>query len=477
MGIGDWADDLIEGIDRARRGVGEYFEPTLRLGVTGLSGAGKTVFITALVASLMQRQRLRLFTPEAEGRMLAAMLRPQPDPDVPRFAFEAHRDALTAPERRWPESTRAISQLRLALRYRSAGFTGGLTGPAVLNLDIVDYPGEWLLDLPLIDRDYDEWAAHALALAETPVRRGHAEQWARALAAADPAAAHHEPAAEALAAAYTAYLWNCKTAGLSALSPGRFLRPGDLEGSPALTFAPLPRPDAADRGSLYAEMRDRFEAYKRVVIKPFFRKHFARLDRQVVLVDALGALAGGPRALGDVTTAMAEMLGAFRHGRSGWRDRLLGQRRIDRLLFVASKADHLHHEQHGALAALVEGMLGEAAERAAFRGARTRAMAIAAIRATAEQEVTRGGETLHLVRGRREDDGKEVAVYPGELPHDVPALLAVARTAGPGDAPEDWPEAEFARIRFAPPAWGEHSGPPHIRLDTALDFLLRDRLG
>ena len=46
-----------------------------------------------------------------------------------------------------------------------------------------------------------------------------------------------------LADALTAYLRACKLdeRALSTLPPGRFLMPGDLEGSPALTFAPLPR--------------------------------------------------------------------------------------------------------------------------------------------------------------------------------------------------------------------------------------------
>jgi uncharacterized protein len=41
-------------------------------------------------------------------------------------------------------------------------------------------------------------------------------------------------------------------------------------------------------------MERRFEGYKREVVKPFFRDHFARIDRQVVLVDALGAIHAGP---------------------------------------------------------------------------------------------------------------------------------------------------------------------------------------
>ena len=41
-------------------------------------------------------------------------------------------------------------------------------------------------------------------------------------------------------------------------------------------------------------MERRFEAYKSAVVRPFFRTHFARLDRQIVLVDTLAALDAGP---------------------------------------------------------------------------------------------------------------------------------------------------------------------------------------
>ncbi|MEO1276899.1 MAG: YcjX family protein, partial [Pseudomonadota bacterium] len=43
-----------------------------------LSGAGKTVFITALTLSLLERDRMRRFGPAAKGRIAAAMLRSQP---------------------------------------------------------------------------------------------------------------------------------------------------------------------------------------------------------------------------------------------------------------------------------------------------------------------------------------------------------------------------------------------------------------
>ena len=53
--------------------------PTVRLGVTGLSSAGKTVFVTALVHNLVDGGRLPVFEPMASGRIARARLQPQPD--------------------------------------------------------------------------------------------------------------------------------------------------------------------------------------------------------------------------------------------------------------------------------------------------------------------------------------------------------------------------------------------------------------
>jgi hypothetical protein len=80
------------------------------------------------------------------------------------------------------------------------------------------------------------------------------------------------------------------------------------------------------------------------VVKPFFRDHFARIDRQVVLMDVLGAIHAGPPAVEDMRRAMADILTAFRPGRAGWLAQLLGARRVERILFAATKADHLNHD-------------------------------------------------------------------------------------------------------------------------------------
>ncbi len=450
------------------------FTPTLRLGVTGLSRAGKTIFITSLIHNLTTGGRLPGFAAMTEGRFIGARVTEHPEQGVPRFAYEQHLRALMGNPATWPESTRKISQIRLQLKFQSQRWTRGWQGPTLLNLDIVDYPGEWLLDLPLLSLSYAEWSAQAIGRAELTHSGSEADAFLNVLRTMDEHAEANEPDADKLAASFTAYLRRSREDGaLSTLPPGRFLMPGDLEGSPALTFAPLPAPKGPARSSsLHAMMERRYEAYKSLVVRPFFRDHFARLDRQIVLVDTLRALNAGPAAVADLETALTDILGCFRQGDNNVLTRLVA-RRIDRILFAATKADHIHSSSHDRLEALMNRLVAQAARRAKFAGAQTKSIALAAIRATRESVVEehevivgtpQAGETLDGVSY----DGKtEVALFPGDLPADPDKLLS---------AP-----VALNFLRFQPPGKLEKNAEgnvvlPHIRFDRAIDFLLGDWL-
>jgi uncharacterized protein len=457
--------------------------PTVRLGVTGLARAGKTVFITALIHNLIHGGRLPLFRAYSSGRVSGAGLEPQPDDDVPRFDYEKHVEAMVG-ERLWPDSTKRISELRLTINFESASYLARTLRRGRLHLDIVDYPGEWLLDLALMSQGFVEWSRATIAGARTPLRQRHAAAWLSKLQEADANAPEDEALARELAALFTEYLRACRADGesISTEPPGRFLMPGDLEGSPALTFSPLIADDGPP-GSLARMMDRRYEAYKNVVVRPFFRDHFARLDRQIVLVDALQALNGGAAAVADLESALAEILGAFRVGRANWLTGLV-LRRIDRILFAATKADHLHHEDHDRLEAILARIVGRAIERAKFAGTDVDVLALASVRATREGTVTRGGEKLpsiigtplpgETVDGRLFDGKTEIAVFPGDLPDDPETLFD-----GKGGRSE--PNTALRFVRFRPPklertAEGLSLSLPHIRLDRALEFLIGDRL-
>ena len=479
MAISEWVDGAARTAERLGAQAAGLLQPTLRLGVTGLARAGKTLFITSLVANLLRRGRMPGLAAEAEGRIVAAMLTPQPDLDAPRFDYERHLADLYGTPPAWPESTRQIAQLRLSIRYQAAGLfnriAGDVLGDSFLHLDIVDYPGEWLLDLALMEKDFAAWSAESLAAAQARVDGGGSEaraakaylEW---VAAADFASPLEEATAQRGAALYTDYLREMRAAGFSRLAPGRFLLPGDLEGAPALTFAPAPLKGKERRDSLGGALKQRYEAYKSLVVRPFFQTHFARLDRQIVLVDALGAVSAGPAQTEDMAAALRDILSAFRPGDRSWLGALLGPlrpRRIDRVLLAASKADHIHHSAHPALAALVKDLLAETVDRAAYRGAAIDAMAISSVRATTEDEIRHGGERLPAVCGRLAETGEEAALYTGAPPASLSALRS-----------DSWRKDVFRSVAFAPPQLEprDGEGPPHIRLDKAISFIIHERL-
>ncbi|HEY2229742.1 MAG TPA: YcjX family protein [Xanthobacteraceae bacterium] len=479
--------DILADARLAARALVEFgqhvFNPTVRLGVTGLSRSGKTVFLTALVHGLTQGGRFPVFEPLATGRLARARLAPQPDDAVPRFDYEGHVRALVE-ERRWPESTARISELRLVIDYQSQrGATRTLT------LDIVDYPGEWLLDLPLLGKSYAQWSAESLALSGQGPRAQIATPWHDYLATLDPLGPEDEGAALRAAALFTRYLKACRDEryAMSLLPPGRFLMPGDLAGSPALTFSPLQwsHGDAPPAGSLAAMMWRRYEAYKDVVVRPFFQDHFERLDRQIVLVDALSAFNAGPDAVRDLEGALAAVLECFRLGRRTWASALF-RPRVDRILFAATKADHLHHASHERLEAILARMIERAAGRASAAGAPIDVVALAAVRATREARVRRGREDLpciigvpvpgEVAGGEIFDGETEAAMFPGDLPADPNDVFGVKFRGLSTAAARD---ADFRFLRLRPPKLEQVDGTPalpHIRLDRALQFLIGDRM-
>src|SRR5438876_3880088 len=128
--------DIVEEARLSARALLDYgdsfFNPTVRLGVTGLSRAGKTVFISALIHGLTRGGRFPVFESLATGRIAGARLEPQPDDAIPRFDYENHLRAMVG-ERCWPASTVDISELRLIIDYQSRN-----GAERSLTLDIVD---------------------------------------------------------------------------------------------------------------------------------------------------------------------------------------------------------------------------------------------------------------------------------------------------------------------------------------------------
>jgi predicted YcjX-like family ATPase len=451
---------------------GLVHDRTVRLAVTGLSGSGKTAFVTSLVCNLLSTAgrpaRFPFLRSAAERRIISARLVETADETISRFPVHDTIAALAADPPHWPPSTTDLRRIDLALRFAPAGFVGRAAGgSAEIRLEILDYPGEWLLDLPLLGRSYHEWSRAAFELARRGARAPLAGEWLDfvgrhpADSAGDPAVARR---AHDL---YRSFLAACRTQEqLSLLQPGRFLNPGEIADPSLLWFCPIPfaiggRPRA---GTLGAIMEARFEAYKRAVVQPFFVQLARGVDRQIVLVDVLRALNAGEEAFADQRLALEAILEVFRFGRRSPLRFLFGAR-IDRVLFAATKADHVPALQRDHLEALIANLVAVPTLRAEQARARVAATALAAIRCTEDGTDVIDGRKVDVVIGLPQGGNRRIRFFPGIVPVTPPP------TGFWGERFTQFPIFQPPRIEGA-----AGDGVPHINLDKALDFLLGDAL-
>ncbi|MBE8570757.1 YcjX family protein, partial [Vibrio sp. OPT46] len=262
---------------------------------------------------------------------------------------------------------------------------------------------------------------------------------------------------------YTEYLHSCKDSGLHWVQPGRFVLPGELAGAPVLQFFPC-RADSeskAPKGSNLAMLEARFQEYQQKVVKAFYKHHFATFDRQIVLVDCLQPLNAGDEAFYDMRQALEQIMHSFRYGRSSFLRRLFSPK-IDKVLFAATKADHITPDQHPNLVSLLQQMVHPAWQTAAYENIEMSCMSIASIQATTTGFISSGDKTIPALQGTTLG-GEPMTMFPGEVPKKLPNAAY-------------WQNNGFDFTSFRPISSPNDEPVKHIRLDKALDYLIGDKL-
>jgi len=450
---------------------------TVDLAVTGLSRSGKTVFITSLIHNLLSAthnpNRMPLLNVAGSGRLLGARMEGPAAGGLPRFRYEENVAAMASGAPDWPDRTDDLREIRIEVRFMPANAAGKLLSeisgsPATITLRIIDYPGEWLLDLPLLTQSYADWSRACLALYRRGPRIDVAADFMAFIAQHGCDEIGSEEDARQAHDLYRAFLIKARDIhGLSHLQPGRFLCPGNLADASLLWFAPLDVPETAHLGprTLGALMEERFERYKREVVTRFHDDHFRTFSRQIVLVDVLRALLAGREAFEDQRLALEAILQGFRYGSGGLVSKLIWGPHIDRVLFAATKADHVPDMQRDHLAELLRNMAAFPAIEARNLNARFDVIALASVISTVEDTQEIDGQRVQVVVGRPVGSGRQARLFAGTVPIRPPR-------------PEAW-NAPFLNVPvFEPPAIDPSpvDGIPHINLDRALEFLVGDRL-
>lgn len=355
---------------------------------------------------------------------------------------------------------------------------------------------------------YAEWSAETIAaLSESPRLRyaGAFLNFAKAISATDRADGSIIHQGHVL---YRDAIEACRTQlGLRYLQPGRFLCPGQSGDAPFMWFFPLPdnsEPLPADSaGSL---LRDRFETYKREVRADFFDTHFRSFDRQVVLVDVLGALYAGQTAFDDTARAIDDIARGLRDGWGYWSRKrrqagtnglqidgavgvsdnhrtrswsvaaplalastalaaVIPSRQIKRVAFAATKADHVPGMSRVNLKHLLAALTKRTGETWERNEVGVSYHVAASVLSTEDGTAVRGDRTVEVVLGRRIGEDKVHPFDVGQVPAAIPP-------------PSFWTAPYFEMPVFRPPiidASGA-AGIPHLGLDEVLDAVIGDLL-
>ncbi len=476
MGIGSSfkkaiGNDRVDGFQQqVKRTLTQGLEKHISIAVTGLSRSGKTVFITALTQHLLNAHRstsLPFLSAVAESRIISVKCLADDTHDA--FPIAESISALQQEPPLWPVPSTDLRTIRLAIRYRPRSRLRTLFSEAsTLYLDLIDYPGEWLLDLPLLQMDFKHWCQFQQQLLTEPTHASRAKEWLTQRNAVNWQQPVSQEQLRTLTLGYKALLDSFRNDGFSLLQPGRLVLPDHQQSNSLPYLFPL-SPDLSatatdEKTSGYETLEANYYRYRDEQIKPFYRQHFSQFDRQIVLVDCLKALNQGKACFDDMQLALTTVLKSFSYGKSSLLRRLF-KPRIDRVLFAATKADHVTPNQHHNLDRFMQLVIDAAQRELTFEGIETQCLALSSVRSTELALAKVDGQQLSCLRGFDKHSNEEIALFPGEIPTELPTV-------------SDWSSDRFQFVDFAPKRLPQQTllSEHHIRLDQALEFLIGDSL-
>lgn len=456
-------------VSAAKKTYDKALDRHICIGITGLSRSGKTTLITSLINQLCHYESAKLagFPVIQSDRLLGVHLH-QLD-DLPMFPYEAGYKKITSPAPQWPDSTAEISGCLIELRLKKSRKPIIGDGLYSLFIEIRDYPGEWLLDLPLREMSFVRWCGLCRAQYLSHPRRELLGDLLSEFQNLDPFAPADENKLKTLSEQYKQFLSRCKNdeKSLSLIQPGRFLIPGELPDDDILNFIPLfasigleeSELEKASDDSYYKLCEGRYKRYVNELVEPFYTDFFSRIDRQLVLVDVISALNSGPDYVEDMRQALTSITNSFSYGNQS-RLRQLFKPKIDRLIFAATKIDLVLSKEHESVRQLLSAVIRSAFKHARSDGINPICEAVAAVRAT--------NEPAYL------DNALEILTPEGQRLGYVPPLM-------PSKVPEgdEWNNLkDWVLPKQSPPkgiSSANNDAIPHIRLDTVLNELIGDK--
>lgn len=433
------------------------------IGVTGFSGSGKSTFITSLIHQLRYSNEAKLggFHPARDQKIVETKLLPIQCLDL--FDYEGGIEALSSNPPKWPQPTSSLSGCVIEVTYKRDSFIKSIIGEETkLRVEIRDYPGEWLLDIPLLNQDYQSWCVDSAEIFNQVERKQLMADWLSSLESISPFDVVKESDIDDLFKRYSLLLKQCKEHGLTLIQPGHVLLPADTDSfEPFFPLLGLRNYSSkalknADKESIFKVMEKRYKDYVKDIVLPFFDDYFDNVDRQVILIDTLKALSGGKENFDDMMVAFSRIIDCYKFGDNGFFKRTFSPD-VERIVFLSSKPDRVLMNQHENLRQLTESIIKRVCRQSIRNTIQIETEIACAVRCTEDNNT-------HLT-------GTSLAGQKGDISHpDIPEHIPIN---------DEWDNFKNWQPLDLQPPLNENlkhgARLPCIRMDTVLKGLIGDK--
>lgn len=333
-------EQLLEGMNAA----GDWFSrETHRFTITGLSRSGKSMLFTSLMTILKYRSEEQYQCLPLLKRLpveLVDAMWLEPLDDFPMFPIEEHIASLEKGE--WPAPTEDVYGFKMVVRLRQTSQFKKYVFPYTqIVFEFIDYPGEWITDLPMLGKTYAQWSDSSLAQQLTEPQRFYAQKWHSTLEKFDFDVPPEGAAANELVIAYREYLLKAKAAGIAMLQPGSFLLDGSGFDWRGQGFTPLPSKISSDIDHPWTKyFSQQFAHFQSSWLQPLRESTFRESDKQIILIDLFEGLNHSRQHLAQLKETLSHLADVFVYGESSWFAKtVLRKKEIGKVAFVATKSD------------------------------------------------------------------------------------------------------------------------------------------
>ncbi|WP_127470825.1 YcjX family protein [Thiomicrorhabdus aquaedulcis] len=328
-----------------------------KIAITGLSRSGKSMLFTSLMGALQYRADhlydslplLKSLPVELIDKMeLLPIMGHTP------FPLTTHLDALDAQQ--WPRATDEVYGFQLVIWLKQTHFIKKQLMPhKKVVFEFYDYPGEWLTDLPMLNKTFTQWSDSAWAQQMSAPQKFYANDWH---AFADDFNFDSTPDNATVARwvnEYRGYLQTAKAGGISLLQPGSLLLPSTQFDWGTYGFAPLPTNISSDPQHPWTRLFSaHYNLFNQAWLKPLKETTFKTTDKQIILIDLFEGLNHSKQHVLQLKEAISNLAATFVYGSNHWlRQKVLRKTRVAKVAFVATKIDLIPLSQQANLMALL----------------------------------------------------------------------------------------------------------------------------